>query len=433
MQVSVESTGKLERRMRVELPAARIDQEVNSRLKSVGKTAKIKGFRPGKIPPKVVKQRYGQQIREEVLSEIMQKSYSDAVMQENLNPAGGPNIEPQPAADANGFAYVATFEVMPEVELKNLDKISVDKPDVTIGKKDLDAMIEKLQKQKAEWEKVDRASVENDRVVVDFDGSLKGEPIAGGKGTEVPVILGEGQMLPDFEKALFGIKAGDEKSFKVKFPKDYQAEDLQGKKVDFTIVTHRVEAQVLPPVDDAFAAMFEVTDGGIEKFKEGVQDNMRREADAKVSADVREQVIDGLIEANPIDIPNTLKHQEMHALQRDAMQRMGIEDPEQAPELDNFTEIAEKRVRLGLLIRQLIVDQSLTVDEAKVRARVEDMCAGYENETDMVNMYMSNPQIVEQVQPMVLEQQAVDWLMENGKVTEKTVTFTKYMNPKEDK
>ncbi|MGI9270644.1 MAG: trigger factor [Woeseiaceae bacterium] len=433
MQVSVESTGKLERRMRVELPAARIDQEVNSRLKSVGKTAKIKGFRPGKVPPNVVKQRYGQQIREEVLSEIMQKSYTDAVMQENLNPAGGPSIEPQPAEDANGFAYVATFEVMPEVELKNLDKISVDKPDVTIGKKDLDAMIEKLRKQKADWEEVDRASAEGDRVVVDFDGSIKGEPIPGGKGTEVPVILGEGQMLPDFEKALFGIKAGDEKSFKVKFPKDYQAEDLQGKKVDFAIVTHRVEAQILPPVDDAFAAMFEVTEGGVEKFKEGVEENMRREADAKVNSDVREQVIDGLIDANEIDIPNTLKHQEMHALQRDAMQRMGIEDAEQAPELENFVELAEKRVRLGLLVRQLIADQDLTVDDAKVRARVEDMCAGYENATDMVNMYMSNPQIVEQIQPMVLEQQAIDWLLENGKVTAKKVAFTEFMNPKEDK
>ena len=429
MQVSVESTGKLERRMRVELPAARIDQEVNSRLKSVGKTAKIKGFRPGKIPPNVVKKRYGQQIREEVLSEIMQKSYSDAVLQENLNPAGGPEIQPEKPKESNGFAYVATFEVMPEVELKNLDKIAVKKPEIGIGKKDLDAMIEKLRKQKATWEEVERASAAGDRVIVDFDGTIKGEPITGGKGSEVPVVLGEGQMLPDFEKALFGIKAGDEKSFKVKFPKDYQAEELQGKKVDFAIVTHRVEGAVLPPVDDEFAKLFEVTEGGIEKFKQDVKDNMRREADTKSSADIREQVIDGLIEANEIDIPQTLKNQEMQAMQRDAMQRMGIEDAEQAPALDNFTELADKRVRLGLLIRQLIVDQKLSVDEARVRARVEEMCAGYENAADMVNMYMSNPQIVQQVEPMVLEQQAIDWLMDNGKVTEKKVSFTDYMDP----
>ena len=186
---------------------------------------------------------------------------------------------------------------------------------------------------------------------------------------------------------------------------------------------------MLPPVDDSLAELFEVTEGGIEKFMEDVKENMRREADAKVSADVREQVIDALIKANDIEIPKTLKHQEMHAMQREAMQRMGIEDAEQAPALDNFEELSEKRVRLGLLIRQLIQDQKLTVDEAKVRARVEEMCAGYENADDMVNMYMSNPQIVQQIEPMVLEQQAIDWLMENGKVVEKKVAFTKFMNP----
>lgn len=431
MQVSVESTGKLERRMRVELPAARIDQEVDSRLKSVGKTAKIKGFRPGKVPAKVVKQRYGRQIREEVVSEIMQKSYTDAVQQENLNPAGGPSIQPDKPEDSGGFAYIATFEVMPEVELSDLDKIKIDKPVVSIGGKDLDVMIEKLRKQKASWDEVDRASAEGDRVVIDFEGSIKGEPIDGGKGTEFPVVLGEGQMLPDFEKALFGIKAGEEKTFKVKFPKDYQAEELQGKKVDFSIKTHRIEEQVLPEVDDAFAGMFDVTDGGIEKFKAEVKDNMRREADAKIKADIREQVIDGLIAANDFEIPQTLKHQEMHALQRDAMQRMGIEDEAQAPAIDNFTELAEKRVRLGLLVRQLIVDQNLTVDVDKVRARVEEMCAGYENSDEMINMYMSNPQIVQQIEPMVLEQQAIDWLTDNGKVTDKKISFTKYMDAEE--
>jgi len=428
MQVSVESSGKLERRMRVELPAARIDQEVSSRLKSVGKTAKIKGFRPGKVPPKVVEQRYGKKIREEVLSELVQKSYTDAVIQEKLHPAGGPHIEPEASKEGEGLAYVATFEIMPDVKLSNLEKISIKKPEVSIGDKDLDAMVEKLRKQKATWEEVDRKSAEGDRVVVDFEGKLKGELIAGGKGTDTPVVLGQGQMLEDFEKALYGIQAGDEKSFKVKFPKDYQAEELQGKKVDFSITTHRVEKEVLPPVDDGLAEMFEVSSGGIDQFLKDVKENMRREADAKISADVREQVIDALIELNQIDIPQTLKHQEMHAIQREAMQRMGIEDAEQAPPLDNFAELAEKRVRLGLLIRQLIADQGLTIDEQKVRARVEDMCAGYENADDMVSMYLNNPQIVQQIEPLVLEQQAIDWLMENGKITAKKVVFAEFMD-----
>ena len=428
MQVTVESTGTLERRMRVELPAERIENEVASRLKSVGRTAKIKGFRPGKVPPKVVKQRYGKQIREEVLSELMQKSYTDAVVQENLNPAGGPRIEPAPAADDASFAYVATFEVLPEVALAGLDKIKVERPEVSIGDKDVDAMIEKLRLQKATWNEVDRAGAEGDRVVVDFEGRLKGEPVQGGQGSEVPVVLGQGQMLPDFEKALFGVKAGDEKRFKVKFPKDYHAEELRGQKVEFTIKTHRVEEIELPPVDDSLAEAFDVAEGGIEQLKSDVRENMQREAAQKVKSQIRESLMQGLLEANPIEIPKTLVHQEMHAMQQEAMRQLGIEDPDQAPSLENFAESAEKRVRLGLLIRQLIADQALTVDEDRLRAHVEELCAGYENRDEMVAIYMSNPQIRQQVEPQALEQVAMDWLLEHGKVKDRTVSFSDYMN-----
>ncbi len=427
MQVTVVSTGKLERRMRVELPAERIESEVNSRLQSVGRTVKLKGFRPGKVPPKVVKQRYGKKIREEVLSELMQKSYTDAVMQENLKPAGGPQIQPEESKDDKSFAYVATFEIMPEVELKDLDKLSFEKPEVTIGDDDMDDMILKLRKQKATWETVERASAEGDRVVVDFTGTLDGEEFEGGKGTEVPVVLGQGTMLPDFEKALHGIKAGDEKTFKVRFPKDYHAEDLAGKKVDFAITTHRVEEEHLPPVDDSLAEAFEVHEGGIEQFMIDVRDNMQREADAKVKNDMREQIMNALLEANPFEIPQSLKHQEMHSLQHDAMRRLGIEDHSQAPPLENFAEMAEQRVRLSLLVTQLIADERLTVDGNMVRERIEDMCAGYENSDEMVDLYVNNPEIVRQIEPLVLEQQAFDWLLENGKTKTKKVAFTEYM------
>ena len=428
MQVTFESTGTLERRMRVELPAERIEKEVDDRLRSVGKTAKIKGFRPGKVPAKVVRQRYGAQIRQEVLSELMQKSYTDAVQQENLNPAGGPSIEADSAADDASFAYVATFEVMPDVELANLDKIKVEKPEVEIADSDLDDMIENLRKQKATWNEVDRASADGDRVIVDFSGELDGELIEGGQGTEVPVILGQGQMLPDFEKGLTGIKAGDEKSFKVKFPKDYHAEDLQGKKVEFTIQTHRVEEESLPPVDDSLAEMFNVEEGGLEQFRTDVRENMRHEADQKVKLAVREQLIDGLLEGNPLEIPQALKHQEMHSMQHEAMQRLGITDHDQAPPAETFANSAEKRVRLGLLIRQLIVDQNITLDEERVRSHVAEMCAGYENAADMVEMYMNNPQVRQQVEPVVLEQMAFDWLLDQGKVKSKKVKFKDFMN-----
>ncbi len=427
MEVTVESTGTLERRMRVELPIAPIEQQVDSRLKTVGRTAKIKGFRPGKVPAKVVRQRYGQQVREEVLSEVLQKSYTQAVTQEKLTPAGGPKIETE---DDNGetFAFTATFEIMPEVKLKDLEKIKIEKPEVTIGDADIDDMMMNLRKQKASWEEVDRKSVDGDRVVIDFVGKLKGDVFPGGEGKDYPVVLGAGQMLPDFEKGLLGVKGGDETTFKVKFPKDYHAEDLAGKKADFEIKVHRVEGEQLPELDDEFAASFNVSDGGLEQFMADVRENMEREADQKAKSDVREQVMSALLETNPLEIPDTLKHQEMHSMQKEAMQRMGVEDVEQAPPLDGFAEGAEKRVALGLLLRQVIQDKEITVDEAMMRARVEELCAGYENADDMVNMYMSNPQVMQQVEPMVVEQQAINWIIDNGKSKDKKISFKEFMN-----
>jgi trigger factor len=400
---------------------------VDSRLKTVGRTAKIKGFRPGKVPAKVVRQRYGKQVREEVLGEVLKQSYSQAVTQEKLNPAGGPKIETE---DDNGktFAYTATFEVMPEVILKDLEKIKIEKPEVSIGDEDVDAMLLNLRKQKATWEAVDRKSADGDRVTIDFVGKLKGEVFPGGEGKEYPVVLGAGQMLPDFEKGLVGVKADDETTFKVKFPKEYHAEDLAGKKADFTINVHRVEAEVLPELNDEFAESFNVTEGGLEQFMQDVRENMEREADQKAKADLREQVMAGLLASNPLDIPHALKHEEMHALQREAMQRMNIEDAEQAPALSNFSEAAEKRVALGLLLRQVIVDKELSADEAMIKARVEELCAGYENADDMVNMYLSNPQVMQQIEPMVIEQQAINWIIENGKSKAKKISFKEYMD-----
>ena len=428
MNVTVESTGALERRMRVEVPIERIETEVDTRLKSVGRTAKIKGFRPGKVPARVVRQHYGKQVRQEVVGEIMQKSYSDAVTQENLRPAGGPRIEAEDE-DGKTFSYVATFEVLPDVELKDLDKIKVEKPEVSIGDEDLDDMLMSLRKQRASWEEVDRKSKDGDRVVVDFTGTVDGEEFQGGSGKEIPVVLGQGQMLPDFEKGLKGIKKGDEKVIKVKFPKDYHAEDLAGKAAEFATNTHRVEKEVLPELDDEFAEAFNVTEGGMKQFEQDVRENMEREAKQKVDGDIREQVLEGLIEKNPIDVPHALVHDEMHAMQHEAMQRLGIEDHDQAPPLENFKEGGERRVRLGLLLRQLITEKSITIDQSALRSRVEEMCAGYENEDDMVNMYMGNPQIMQQVEPMVVEQKAVEWLLENGKVKAKKVSFKDYMNP----
>lgn len=429
MRVTVEATSTLERRMRVLLPAERIEKEIESRLKKVGRTARIKGFRPGKIPPKVVRQRYGGQIRQEVLSDLMQKSYSDAVQQEKLNPAAGPRIEPEVTGNGRDFAYVATFEVLPEVKLKDLDRIEVARPEVAIADEDREDMLLNLRQQKATWEPVERAAKEGDRVIVDFTGTLKGEPVRGGQGSAVPVILGQGQMLPDFEKALFDVKAGDEKSFKVKFPKDYHATDLASNKVDFTVRVHRVEEQQLPPLDDSLAAMYGVDDGGLEQLRTDVVANMRREADEKIAADVKNQVMNGLLETNSIDIPNSLTQQEMHAQQHDAMRRLGIDDHDKAPPIENFRKSAERSVRLGLLLRQVIEDNDLRVDPERVKRKIEDICSGYEQPGEMAASYYGNAQIMARLEPVVLEEQAVDWLVEQGKATSRKVSFKEYMKP----
>lgn len=429
MMVTVEATGKLTRRMRVELPAERVEKEIESRLRKVGRTARIKGFRPGKIPVKVVRQRFGGQIRQEVLSELMQKSYSDAVIQEKLTPAANPRIEPEQTDTGKDFAYVATFEVMPEIALAELDQIEVERPEVQIGEGDIDDMIENLRKQKATYQAVDRAAADGDRVIVDFDGRLSGEPVKGGKGTEVPVVLGQGQMLPDFEAGLTGVSAGEEKSFKVSFPKDYGAAELAGKKVEFAVKVHRVEEEQLPPLDDSLAEVYGVEEGGLAQLREDVVSNMRREADDRIRADVKEQVMSGLLARNPIEVPASLVHQEMHSRQHEAMRRMGIEDHDKAPPIENFREGAERSVRLGLLLQQLIRDREITLDSARVRRKVEEMCSGYERAEEMAASYLSSPQIMQQLEPLVLEDQAIDWLVDNGKVTTKEIGFGEYMKP----
>jgi len=433
MQVTVESTGTLERRMRVELPAERIEKEVDSRLKKVGKTAKIKGFRPGKIPAKVVRQRYGVQVRQEVLSDLMGQSYRDAVIQENLNPVAQPKIEPEVSENTDGFAYVATFEVLPEVKLQGLDKIEVNVPEVEISDTDCDDMIDNLRKQKATWKTVERAAKDGDQVIVDFDGKLKGEPIEGGKGSEVAIVLGQGQMLPDFEEALFGIKAGDEKSFKVKFPKDYHATELAKKKVDFSIVVHRVEEQELPPLDDSLAEQYGVKEGGIGKLREDVFTNMEREVEQKTRADIREQTMTGLLEANPVEVPVSMIHQEAHTMQHEAMRQLGVEDHAQAPPITDFMDNAEKRVRLGLLIRHVVDENNIQVDAERMQERVATICAGYENAEEMANTYMNDPKVMQQLEPMVIEEQAVEWLAKNGVEKKNKISFKDYMNPEAQK
>lgn len=427
MQVSVEASNGLERRMRVQVPAEQIEEKVAARLQEVGRNARIKGFRPGKVPAKVIKQQYGGQVRQEVLQEILQSSYSEAVTQEQLQPAGGPSIEPETLEEGQDLAYIAVFEVYPEFEIKGLDKVKVEQPEATVADADVAEMVENLRKQRAEWGAVERKAGDGDQVTIDFTGTRKGEPFEGGSAENFPVVLGGGQMLEDFEKNLHGVAAGDDKSFKMKFPKDYHAAELAGQKVEFTIKVHEVAEQALPDVDAEFIKACGIESGERADLEKDISANMERELEARVRAEVKKQVLDGVLDQNGIEVPQVLVEQECQSMQKEAMQRMGITDENQAPEAETYKEPAEKRVRLGLVLSQVIQDNEIELDRDRVTAKVDEICAPYENPDEIRNIYLQNPQFMGQIENMVLEEQVVEWLSDKAQVTSRAMGFKELM------
>ena len=424
----METREGLERALRVQVPAARIDAEVSTRLQSVGRTAKIKGFRPGKVPAKVIRQRYGDQVRQEVLNDVLQSSYSEAITQEKLRPAGGPRIEPETMQEGQDLTYTAVFEVFPEIELKAVDKLKVARPAVTIGVDDVHQMIESLRRQRATWEPVDRAAKEGDQVQVDFEAEHKGEPLEGGKGENVPVVIGEGRMIPDFEKNLPGLTAGDEKSFNVKFPKDYHEASLAGEKVSFSVKVLEVAESRLPEMDEEFVKTFGVESGSLDDLRADVQRNMERELEGRVRAEVKREVMEALLNANNVEVPRVMVDQEAESLRNDAMRQMGIQDPAQAPDIATFAETAERRTRLGLLVGAVINEFKIEVDRQRVKAKVDEVSAPYDEPEQIASMYFQNPDLLRSVESVVLEEQVVDCLLEKAKVSDRKVTFSELMS-----
>jgi trigger factor len=427
MQVSVEASAGLERRMSVQVPAEQVENEITVRLTSMGRNAKIQGFRPGKVPAKVIRQRYGDQVRQEVLQELLQSSYSEAVIQEKLQPAGGPTIEAGNLEKGQDLSYTAVFEVYPEFELKDLNSIKIEQPEANVVDADIDTMIENLRKQRAEWQAVERKAVDGDQLTIDFEGTLKGEVFDGGSAKDFKFALGDGAMLADFDKNLQGVVAGAEKSFKMKFPKDYHAEELAGQKVEFAVKVTEVAEQVLPEINEELVKTYGIESGSVDDLRKDIQANMERELGAKCKAESKRQLLEGMLEVNPIEIPAVLVRQECEAMQKETMQKMGVTEPDQAPAVDSFRETAEKRVRLGLLMSAAIKENSLELDQAQVTAKVDEMCEPYDNPDEIRNIYLQNQQFLGQIQNMVLEEQVVAFLTEQAKLSSKSMTFTELM------
>jgi trigger factor len=432
LDVSVEKSKGLERRLTVRVPTAEIEREVDARLVKMSKTARIKGFRPGKVPAKVVRQRYGGQVRQEVLSDVIRSSFSRAVSEAQLSPAGGPAIEPLSGNDEH-FSYRATFEVYPEVELRALDDLAIERTVVTITDGDVDNMIERLREQRSTWEVVERKAAAGDRVVVNFVGKIDDEVFEGGEGKEVAIVVGSGQVIEDFDKALVGVAAGDTKSAKVKFPKTYGVASLAGKKAVFDIEALKVERNVLPEVDEEFLAAFGVEEGGTDALKVEVRKNMQRELDERLRTQTRARALDALLDANRLEVPNALVVDEMRSLQAEAMRRMGTQDPAKAPGIENFREAAGRRVRLGLLMQELIAKHKLELDRGRVDERIQELAAPYEKPQEAAQLYRGSRELMAQIESAVLEEQVVEFLLANGKPKDVASDFEQFMGMGEAK
>lgn len=430
MQVSIETTTGLERRMTVGIPADQIDAAVDARLKQASKTVKINGFRKGKVPMRVVKQRFGDGIRQEVLGDAINRSFYQALQQEKVRPAGQPSIEPTKTDEGSDIEFVATFEVYPEVELADLSDIEVTKPVADVEATDVDNMIEILRKQQAKWVAVERAAESGDRVNINYTGSKDGEEFDGGKAEGSSLVLGSGQMIPGFEDGIVGMSAGEEKTIDVTFPEEYHSEELKGAAVQFAIKVNAVEVQELPELNEEFFAAYGVEEGGEEKFREEVTANMQRELKNAVTNKVKQQVMDALVAKHEFDVPAALIASETQTLRQQMMQQFGGQqiDPSILPD-ELFKDQAVRRVRLGLVLGQVIQDKELKSDEALVDAKLEEIASTYQDPQEVIDYYKSNEQMLQGIQSVVLEDQAVEAVIASSKVVEEKMSYDEAIKP----
>jgi trigger factor len=423
MQVSLTATGGLERRLEVAIPAAQVDGEVAQRLNKISRTARLKGFRPGKAPIAVIRQQYGEQVHGEVINDLMRASFSEAVAREKLNPAGGPRIEPIAMGPGVDLKYAAVFEVLPEVKLAPLTDLAIEKPVASVSDSDLAAMIDTLRKQRPVFNEVTRAAAATDRVMVDFTGKIDGVEFEGGAGHDVPIVIGAGRVMKEFEDALLGASAGDTRAFSAVFPADHANKKLAAKQATFEVKVGKVEEQLPAPLDESFAQSFGIADGNIETLRSEVRANMERELAEAIRQQLRSQVLEGLYKRNPLELPRQLVEEQIQELQLEMLRRAGVRDAKQMPPREPFEEPARRRVALGLLMSELVRTANLKVSRESVSEKLNELSASYSDPEEVRRNYLQNPDAMRQIEAQVLEGQAMDWVVSQAKVTEKSSTF----------
>jgi trigger factor len=430
-QANIETLGQLERRLNMAVPVADIDREVEQRLQKLSRTVRMPGFRPGKVPLKIVAQQYGPQVRSEVLGDAVQKAYSDAVQEQKLKVAGYPRIEPKKGeTGADKIEFSATFEVYPEVKLGDIAGVAIERPVMPVTDAEVDRTIEILRKQRVHHHEVERAAAKDDKVTVDFVGTVDGVEFAGGKGNGMSFVIGEGRMLPEFEAGVTGMKSGETKAVAVTFPADYQGKDVAGKTASFAITLKSVEEPHLPDVDAEFAKTLGVVDGDLDKMRTEVRANVEREVKKRLQANVKQKVMQALIDSSQLETPKSLVEIEVERLIEQTRQDlagrgMKVEDLPFSPDL--FQEQAKRRVALGLILSELIKTHSLAAKPEQVRALVDEHSQSYEDPAEVVKWFYSQPQRLAEFEGLAVEENVVQWALGNAKVSETPIAFTDLM------
>mgnify|MGYP001555097526 FL=1 len=418
MQVSVETTSGLERKMTVQVPAEKVQGAVNEKLNSIKQTAKLDGFRPGKIPMSVIKKRFGEYAKAEVINDLIQSSYGEAIQQEKIYPVGMPQIDPKEIEESQALEYTAIFEVFPEFEVQGFDKIKVVKPKVEVAEADIEKVVENLRKQKADWNDVDRVAKDDDKLIIDFKGTIDGEEFQGGSAEDFEMVMGAGSMLEDFEKGLEGAKAGEEKTVEVNFPEDYPSADTAGKAASFAITVKKVQEPTLPEVNEEFVESLGLKDKNVEDFRNEVKTNLERERDQAILSRVKVQVLKGLEEQNEIELPKALLDQEIDQLKKQAEQQ-----GQQEVDAERLEKDARTRVTLSLVISEIVKENEIHLDQSRVQKMLFNVASSYGDPSMIMSYYENNPEMMKNFEAAVLEEQVVEWVAEKSDLEEKEMSF----------